>query len=139
MENKKEITSGSATIMVMMIMTILVIIGTTALHTAAMLHDLAMQRTQIQRQSRSAEALTHYGIACCRVIDDFKKKEKEYTYILDKWPHPTSEYSGKIIITPQKQRYEVKTQLLREAQQVAQASCFVCKEQSGWKIANFTV
>jgi hypothetical protein len=137
METKKEIASGSATIMVMMIMAILIIIGSTALHTATMFYDLAVQRTQIQVQARSSQSLMQYGIACCRVIDDFKKKEKEYTYILNKWPHPASGYNGKIIIIPQKQHYEIKTQLFKDTQQVAQTSCLLCKGRSDWKIANF--
>lgn len=137
MEGKKEIVSGSATIMVMMVMTILIIIGTTALHTAAMCYDLAMQRTQIQIQTRSAHSLMQYGVACCKIIDDLKRKDREYTYTLNKWPHPTSVYNGKIIIIPQKLHYEIKTQLFKETQQVAQTSCLLYKGQSGWKIADF--
>ena len=138
MESKKEITAGSATIMVMMIMTILVIIGTAALHTATLLHDLAMQRIQVHRQLHSCQALTQYGVAWCKIIDDLKIKEEVYTYTLDKWPDRTSQYAGRIVITPQKQCYEVKTKLLKDTQQIAETSCLVQKGQSEWKIADFS-
>jgi hypothetical protein len=138
MESKKEITAGSATIMVMMIMTILVIIGTAALHTATLLHDLAMQRIQVHQQLHSCQALMQYGVAWCKVIDDLKVRQEVYTYTLGKWPDSTSQYTGKIVITLQKQCYEIKTQLLKDTQQIAETSCLVQKGQSGWKIADFS-
>lgn len=137
MENKKTIVAGSATIMVMMVMIILVIIGTMALNTATMLHELAVQRVQTQQQMRASHALVYYGIACCKIIDGFKKKKKEYTYTIEKWPNATSKYNGKVVIIPQKRWYEVKTNLFEGNRRMAQGSCFVWKEKTLWKIASF--
>ena len=123
--------------MVMMVMTILVVIGTTALNTATMLHDLAVLRVEIQQQTRASHALVYYGISCCKVIDGFKKKQKEYIYTLEKWPDATSQYNGKITIIPQKRWYEVKTNLFKDTQRIAQGSCFVWKEKTRWKVASF--
>jgi hypothetical protein len=137
MENKKEVVSGSATIMVMVILTILVIVGTTALRTATLLHELAMQRVLTQKQFRGIEALMNYGIACCWLIDSSKKKEDQYIYTFDQWPPNTGDYSGKITISRQKRLYTVKGQLLKEAQEVAQSSCHVWPEKTEWKTALF--
>lgn len=137
MENKKEVMPGSATIMVMVILTMLVVVGTTALRTATLLHELAMQRVLIQKQFHALDALMNYGIACCWVIENSKKKEDEYTHFFDQWPSNASDYSGKITISRQKKLYTVKGQLFKEGQAVGESSCHVWREKMEWKTALF--
>ena len=127
MENKKI---GSATLMVLIVMTILLFIGGTALKTATMLHDLAMQRVRMQQQNQSAQALINYAIACCKLIHSIIEKKEIYEYTIDPWPHTS--YRGEIEIelkpiktlkkTGNPRWYEIKAQMIEDTNRVAQIS-----------------
>lgn len=133
----KTIKSGSALIMITVIMAVLIIVATTALHTASMFNDLAMQRVKTHQERHSARALMIYSIACCKEIDTHKKKKKKYVMTLDSWPDSSGPYNGEATVIPQKRWYEVSSKLFEGTKRIAQSSCYVWKEKKRWKVASF--
>lgn len=139
---------GSAVILVIIIMSLVTVLGTTLLYNATLMHTLALQRVQSGQCYHAAYALLNYGIAQCKELDEIRERvslEKrahpdETTYTFNHWLPSELGFSGLVSIVAQNDSYKVSMRLSKQASEhVGTGYCLVKKGPKKWEVSDFII
>ncbi len=132
MDSIKVTVPGSALVTVVVIMTIVMVLIGTIMHSSTLLQQFSIERVNQERTWRASQALLNYGIAQCHAIDGYKDRQAIYTFQLDPWPQSTGNYAGNILVMCEKDAYRIEAQLNKTGKRISWLTCTVHKKDGAW-------
>lgn len=126
---------GSAVIMVLGIITLVMMCSMTTWKAAWLTYDLMRMRQQYEQQLRATEGLLAVGIALAR--DNYQTSTgsfQERTFVYDSWPVGDGrDYQGHVRLQSQLHgqtiKIAVQSSLMHQKERICQMQCYVCAQE----------